>query len=158
MVKNHETGEDYSNNQKMSHPIRGNTDTRTDSQGPVLSGKWPQEEPALVSVRWSEDAPMGIEYRYKRRFTPPSPIWKVAARKVNLLWYRHRSRHETTRSADTREDSRHPVLSGKWWRERWIYSGIDTAIDNVRMCTRNADTRVDSRRPVLSGKWQRRKV
>ena len=24
----------------------------------------------------------------------------------------------TAWSADTREDSRHPVLSGKWWRER----------------------------------------
>ena len=34
-----------------------------------------------------------IGYRYKRRFTPPSPIWKVATRKVNLLWYRHRNRH-----------------------------------------------------------------
>jgi len=106
----------------MSHPIRANTDTRTASRGPVLSGKWPQEEPALVSVRWSEDARwLGSVCRYKRRFTPPSPIWKVAARK-------------------------------------WIYSGIDTAIDNVQMCTRNADTRGDSRRPVLSGKWQRRKV
>src|SRR5450830_1931259 len=89
---------------------------KTPEAQPYLESGGAKGESTLVSTQKTTTS--CLEYRYKRRFTPPSPIWKVAARKVNLLWYRHRKLQRTAWSTDTREDSRHPALSGKWWRER----------------------------------------
>ena len=55
-----------------------------------------------------------IGYRYKRRFTPPSPIWKVVARKVNLLWYRHGNRQCTDVHAQCGYKRRFPSPSPIW--------------------------------------------
>src|SRR5450830_1006819 len=141
----------------MSHPMRGNTDTRADSRGPALSGKWPRGMNLLL-------------YRHKK---PQRTVWSTDTREdsrhpvLSGKWRRERRIYSGIGTENCNELSGVPIQEKIHATQPYLESGGakgESALVSAQQLattparTNDADTRGDSRRPVLSGKWQRRKV